>query len=269
MWRCPVVHEWKYKGWWFPQLSHMRTDAWNNWIQAVNMDVFPQTFRWFQKILNACVKKSIFAGRPQRNYSTRFDWFAETIVKRKRSRIENADVFFHNCLALLCLTTRRHWQREHCQFYFWQNRSNSTVSNVAVQVMEGIDWWMTLSLFVEVKFSIFFSSLSFFRSWQVTCDLASCLLVGNRFREECSASLQVLPVTKFVPFREFGKQTIFETDMCSVCPSAYPGLGDQGDARLRRHYQSDVQWKGAGSFDLSLQMKPILCGEMKNLLHRW
>ena len=115
MWRCPVVHEWKYKGWWFPQLSHMRTDAWNNWIQAVNMDVFPQTFRWFQKILNACVKKFIFAGRPQRNYSTRFDWFAETIVKRKRSRIENADVFFHNCLALLCLTTRRHWQREHCQ----------------------------------------------------------------------------------------------------------------------------------------------------------
>ena len=156
MWRCPVVHEWKYKGWWFPQLSHMRTDAWNNWIQAVNMDVFPQTFRWFQKILNACVKKFIFAGRPQRNYSTRFDWFAETIVKRKRSRIENADVFFHNCLALLCLTTRRHWQREHCQFYFWQNRSNSTVSNLAVQVMEGIDWWMTLSLFVEVGFSNFF-----------------------------------------------------------------------------------------------------------------
>ena len=74
--------------------------------------------------------------------------------------------------------------------------------------MEGIDWWMTLSLFVEVRFSNFFSSLSFIRSWQVTCDLASCLLVGNRFREECSASLQVLPVTKFMPFIEFGKRTI-------------------------------------------------------------
>ena len=208
---CEDVHKWKYEEWWFPQLCHMRTDAWNNWIQAVNMDVFPQTFRWFQKILNACVKKFIFAGRPQRNYSTRFDWFAETIVKRKRSCIEN--VFLHNCLALLCLTTRRHWQREHCQIYFWQNRSNSTFSNLAVQVMEGIDWWMTLSLFVEVRFPNFFPSLSFIRSWQVTCDLASCLLAGNRFREECSVSLQVLPATRFMPFIEFGKQTIFETDV--------------------------------------------------------
>ena len=26
------------------------------------MDVFPQTFRWFQKILNACVKKFILQG---------------------------------------------------------------------------------------------------------------------------------------------------------------------------------------------------------------
>ena len=24
----------------------MRTDAWNNWIQSVNMDIFPQTFRY-------------------------------------------------------------------------------------------------------------------------------------------------------------------------------------------------------------------------------
>ena len=169
------------------------------------------------------------------------------------------------------IATRRHWQREHCQIYFWQNRSNLTVSNLAVQVMEGIDWWMTLSLFVEVRFYNFFSSLSFIRSWQVTCDLASCLLVGNRFREECSASLQVLPVTKFMPYIEtiYGKRTIFETDMCSVCPSAYLGLGDQGDARLRRHYQSYVQWKGAGSFNSSLQMKPILCGEIKNVLYRW
>ena len=44
--------------------------------------------------------------------------------------------------------------------------------------------------------------------------MASCLLVGNRFREDCSASLQVLPVTKFMPFIEFGKRTIFES--CKV-----------------------------------------------------
>ena len=30
----------------FPlQLSHMRTDSLNNWIQLVNLDIFPQTFR--------------------------------------------------------------------------------------------------------------------------------------------------------------------------------------------------------------------------------
>jgi len=100
------------------KLSHMRTDAWNNWIQAVNMDVFPQTFRETSKEL-------------------------------------------FNKIRLIC--------RDYCQ---------------KKEVMEGIDWWMTLSLFVEV-----------------TCDLASCLLVGNRFREECIASLQPILdlVTKEMP----------------------------------------------------------------------
>lgn len=100
------------------KLSHMRTDAWNNWIQAVNMDVFPQTFRETSKEL-------------------------------------------FNKIRLIC--------RDYCQ---------------KKEVMEGIDWWMTLSLFVEV-----------------TCDLASCLLAGNRFREECSASLQPILdlVTKEMP----------------------------------------------------------------------
>ena len=63
---------------------------------------------------------------------------------------------FSSIIALPNHSRRRHWQCQHCQIDFGQNRSNSTFSNLAVQVMEGIDWWMTLSLFVEVRFSIFF-----------------------------------------------------------------------------------------------------------------
>jgi len=88
------------------KLSHMRRDAWNNWVHSVNMDIFPQTFR-----------------------DTSEDLF--------------------NKLREIC--------REHCP----------------QKAMEGTDWWNTLSLYTEV-----------------TCDLATCILVGNIFKDECIASLQ-------------------------------------------------------------------------------
>ena len=73
----------------------MRTDAWNNWIQSVNMDIFPQTFRYIQYIFVCCdvgeykyLKEHMILspGRLQRIYSLSSERFVENIVLRKRFR---------------------------------------------------------------------------------------------------------------------------------------------------------------------------------------